>query len=37
MPAGTFAVIVGPNGSGKSTLARLLAGLLVPEKGNIHV
>jgi iron complex transport system ATP-binding protein len=30
-------VVIGPNGSGKSTLLRLLAGLLVPQEGEVHV
>src|SRR5262245_36215820 len=29
--------VLGPNGSGKSTLIRLLATLLVPDGGDIHV
>ncbi len=29
--------IVGRNGSGKTTLARLLAGLVVPAKGAVHI
>jgi len=29
--------LVGPNGAGKSTLLKLIAGLLRPEKGSIHV
>ena len=28
--------IAGPNGSGKSSLIRLAAGLLQPERGNVH-
>lgn len=32
-----LAVIVGPNGSGKSTLCKLLAGILAPRRGSIHV
>jgi iron complex transport system ATP-binding protein len=30
-------VVIGPNGSGKSTLLRLLAGLLVPQSGDVTV
>jgi ABC-type polysaccharide/polyol phosphate transport system ATPase subunit len=29
--------IVGPNGSGKSTLLRLLASILTPSRGSVHV
>lgn len=34
---GEFIAIVGPSGCGKSTLLSLLAGLLEPEQGNIHI
>ncbi len=34
---GDFFGIVGRNGSGKSTLLKLLAGIYVPDSGNIHV
>ena len=34
---GDFVAIVGHNGSGKSTLAQILAGILVPEKGEVCV
>lgn len=34
---GEFFGIVGRNGSGKSTLLKLLAGIYVPEKGNISI
>ena len=33
--SGEFLCIVGPSGCGKSTLLSLLAGLLVPERGEI--
>lgn len=32
---GDFCVLVGPNGAGKSTLLKLMAGLLVPQKGKV--
>ncbi|MCB1049232.1 MAG: peptidase domain-containing ABC transporter [Acidobacteria bacterium] len=35
IPAGSFLGIVGESGSGKSTLAKLVAGLLVPQQGQI--
>lgn len=35
--AGEFVSIVGRNGSGKSTLVELLAGLIVPDSGDIGV
>jgi ABC-2 type transport system ATP-binding protein len=34
---GSFAGIIGRNGSGKSTLLKLMAGLLPPDQGEIHV
>jgi len=34
---GHFLGIVGPNGAGKSTLLSLLAGLLYPRQGHIHL
>ncbi|HEX3530790.1 MAG TPA: ABC transporter ATP-binding protein [Thermoanaerobaculia bacterium] len=34
--SGGALLVTGPNGSGKSTLLRCLAGLLMPEAGNIH-
>ncbi len=34
---GDIAFITGPNGAGKSTLAKLLAGLLKPSSGDIHL
>ena len=34
---GEFCMLLGDNGSGKSTLLKLLAGLLVPQSGNIHI
>ena len=35
--SGERVAIVGPSGSGKSTILRLLAGLLLPSKGNIEI
>jgi lipopolysaccharide transport system ATP-binding protein len=37
VPLDSFVGIIGPNGSGKSTLLKLIAGLLVPDTGEIHV
>lgn len=37
VPKGEFWMLLGTNGSGKSTLLRLLAGLLVPQAGEIKV
>lgn len=34
---GELVFIIGGNGSGKTTLVKLLIGLYVPEKGNIHL
>jgi len=34
---GEFFGIVGRNGSGKSTLLKLLAGIYVPDKGQVHI
>jgi len=34
---GAFLLVTGPNGAGKTTLLRLIAGLIVPTTGEIHV
>ena len=34
---GSFVGIIGPNGSGKSTLLKIMAGLLEPDAGELHV
>ncbi|MBN8944150.1 MAG: ATP-binding cassette domain-containing protein [Rhizobiales bacterium] len=35
--AGDLAVIIGPNGAGKSTFLKLVAGLLQPSQGEVHL
>ena len=35
--AGEMVAIMGPSGSGKSTLLHCLAGILVPDEGEVHV
>jgi NitT/TauT family transport system ATP-binding protein len=35
VPAGEFAAVVGPSGCGKSTLTRLVAGLMMPDRGEV--
>lgn len=37
IPAGDFAAVVGPSGCGKSTLTRLVAGLMMPDKGQVLI
>jgi NitT/TauT family transport system ATP-binding protein len=37
VPSHGVVAVLGPNGSGKSTLLRLLAGLLVPDSGNVLI
>jgi NitT/TauT family transport system ATP-binding protein len=34
---GSFTVVIGPNGSGKSTVLRLIAGLVEPSVGAVHI
>jgi ABC-type branched-subunit amino acid transport system ATPase component len=34
-PAGKITAVVGPNGAGKSTLLKVIAGLIVPERGKV--
>jgi len=35
IPESSFCAIVGPSGCGKSTLTRLIAGLLIPDEGEV--
>lgn len=35
IPEGEFAAVVGPSGCGKSTLTRLIAGLMMPDRGEV--
>jgi homopolymeric O-antigen transport system ATP-binding protein len=37
VPSGSFVGIIGANGSGKSTLLKIMAGLLVPDDGQVRV
>ena len=37
MDAGSFTAVVGPSGCGKSTLTRLIAGLLIPDHGEVRL
>jgi putative ABC transport system ATP-binding protein len=37
LPRGGLHAVIGPNGSGKSTLLHLVAGLLRPDVGRLHV
>ncbi|WP_112321077.1 ABC transporter ATP-binding protein [Oceanibium sediminis] len=34
---GTFTAVVGPSGCGKSTLTRLVAGLMIPDEGEVRL
>ncbi|ARO87875.1 heme ABC exporter ATP-binding protein CcmA [Nitrosospira lacus] len=35
--AGTLTALVGPDGAGKTTLLRMMAGLMKPDEGQLHV
>lgn len=37
VPEGGFVAVVGPSGCGKSTLTKLVAGLLVPDRGEVRL
>ena len=37
IPDGTRLGIVGPNGAGKTTLLKLIAGILPPTRGSLHI
>lgn len=37
LPTGKVAALIGANGAGKTTLLSILAGLLEPERGTVHV
>lgn len=37
VPTGTTFGVIGSNGSGKSTLLKCLSGILVPERGSVHI
>jgi lipopolysaccharide transport system ATP-binding protein len=37
VPAGSFVGVIGSNGSGKSTLLKIIAGLLVPDDGQVRI
>ncbi|WP_202485508.1 ABC transporter ATP-binding protein [Streptomyces sp. SID4985] len=37
LPPGTHLAVVGPSGTGKSTLTALVAGLLTPDAGTLHL
>ncbi len=37
VPEGGFVAVVGPSGCGKSTLTKLVAGLMIPDEGEVSV
>jgi heme exporter protein A len=37
LEAGSVLAVFGPNGAGKTTLLRILAGLLRPDRGSVHI
>jgi ABC-type nitrate/sulfonate/bicarbonate transport system ATPase subunit len=37
VPAGSWVTCIGPSGCGKTTLLRVIAGLLEPDRGAVHV
>ena len=37
VPSAEFCAVVGPSGCGKSTLTRLVAGLLIPDEGEVRL
>src|SRR6185369_201071 len=37
IPGGSLTALLGPSGSGKSTLLRVVAGLEVPDSGDVYI
>ena len=37
VPEGQFVAVIGPSGCGKSTLLRIIAGLIEPDGGTVHI
>ncbi|MBB6479620.1 ABC transporter ATP-binding protein [Spirochaeta isovalerica] len=37
IPRGSVCCVLGPNGAGKTTLIKILAGLILPDKGSIEI